>query len=143
MICPQIWYDLLYSWQSIHQFSYKYSHLHQSYSNFEFSEAAILKIQNGGRHRSQITCLYFVYDSNNKKLSIHQISCFYDYLNNLATNRSTIYTMEGAPPYAGLWPALSGHQILTSLIASSYPVRDLCYNPPIHPSTYINPHYNT
>ena len=51
--------------------------------------AAILKIQNGGRYSSQITCLHFLYDSNNKKLSIHKISCFYDNLNNLATNRST------------------------------------------------------
>ena len=90
VICPQIWYDLLYSWQSMHTFSCKYSHLYQSYSNFEFSVAAILKIQDGGRHSSQITCLYFLYDSNNKILSKHQISCFYDHLNNLATNRSTI-----------------------------------------------------
>ena len=67
VICPQIWYDLLYSWQSIHIFSCKYLHVYQSYSNFEFSVAAILKIQNGGRHSSQITCLYFLYDSNNKK----------------------------------------------------------------------------
>ena len=52
--------------------------------------AAIFKIQNGGRHSSQITCLHFLYDSNNKKLSIHKSSCFYDNLNNLATNRSTI-----------------------------------------------------
>ena len=52
--------------------------------------AAILKIQNGGRYSSQITCLHFLYDSNNKKLSIHKISCFYDNLNNIATNRSTI-----------------------------------------------------
>ena len=52
-----------------------------------------------------------------------------------------LYTMEGAPPYAGLWPALSGHQILTSLHFNSYPVRDLCYNPQIHPNTFINPHY--
>ena len=49
-----------------------------------------MKIQNGGRYSSQITCLHFLYDSNNKKLSIHKISCFYDNLNNLATNRSTI-----------------------------------------------------
>ena len=53
--------------------------------------AAILKIQNGGRYSSQITCLHFLYDSNNKKLSIHKISCFYDNLNNIATNRSTIW----------------------------------------------------
>ena len=51
--------------------------------------AAILKIQNGGRYSSQITCLHFLYDSNNTKLSIHKISCFYDNLNNIATNRST------------------------------------------------------
>ena len=89
VICPQIWYDLLYNWPSIHKFSCKYSHVYQSYSNFEFSVAAILKIQNGGRYSSQITCLHFLYDSNNTKLLIHKISCFYDNLNNLATNRST------------------------------------------------------
>ena len=65
-------------------------HVYQSYGNFEFSVAAILKIQNGGRYSSQITCLHFLYDSNNKKLSIHKISCFYDNLNNIATNRYTI-----------------------------------------------------
>ena len=75
------------SWPYIHKVSCKYSHVYQSYSNFEFSVAAILKIQNGGRYSSQITCLHFLYD---KKLSIHKISCFYDNLNNLATNRSTI-----------------------------------------------------
>ena len=55
--------------------------------------AAILKIQNGGRYSSQITCLHFLYDSNNKKLSIHKISCFYDNLNNIATNRSLLSTL--------------------------------------------------
>ena len=55
VICPQILYDLLYSWISLHKFSCKFS---QSYSNFEFSVAAILKIQNGGRYSSQITCLH-------------------------------------------------------------------------------------
>ena len=89
VICPYIWYDLLYSWPSIHKIPCKYSHIDQSYSNFEFSVAAILKIQNGGRYSSQITCLHFLYDFNNKKLSIHKISCFYDNLNNIATNRST------------------------------------------------------
>ena len=74
----------------MHKIPCKYSHVDQSYSNFEFSVAAILKIQNGGRYCSQITCLHFLYDSNNKKLSIHKISCFYDNLNNIATNRSTI-----------------------------------------------------
>ena len=81
---------MLYSWPSIHKIPCKYSHVDQSYSNFEFSVAAILKIQNGGRYSSQITCLHFLYDSNNKKLSIHKISCFYDNLNNIATNRSTM-----------------------------------------------------
>ena len=95
VICPYIWYDLLYSWPSIHKIPCKYSHVDQNYSNFEFSVAAILKIQNGGRYSSQITCLHFLYDSNNKKLSIHKISCFYDNLNNIATNRSTIsYYMQ-------------------------------------------------
>ena len=89
VICFDIWYDLLCSWPSIHKIPCKYSHVDQSYSNFEFSVAAILKIQNGGRYSSQITCLHFLYDSNNKKLSIHKISCFYDNLNNIATNRST------------------------------------------------------
>ena len=54
----------------------------KSYRNFEFSVAAILKIQNCGHYSSQITCLHFLYDFNNKKLSIHKISCFYDNLNN-------------------------------------------------------------
>ena len=84
---------MLYSWPSLHKISCKYSHVDQSYSNFEFSVAAILKIQNGGRYSSQITCLHFLYDSNNKKLSIHKISCFYDNLNNIATNRSTIVSL--------------------------------------------------
>ena len=44
--------------------------------------AAILKIHNGGHYSSQITCLHFLYDSNNKKLSMHKSSCFYDNLNN-------------------------------------------------------------
>ena len=82
VICPDISYDLIHSWPSIHQISCKYSH----------SVVAILKIQNGGRYSSQITCLHFLYDSNNKKLSIHKISCFYDNLNNIAINRSTIST---------------------------------------------------
>ena len=77
----------------MHTIPCKYSHVDQSYSNFEFSVVAILKIQNGGRYSSQITCLHFLYDSNNKKLSIHKISCFYDNLNNIATNRSTIRTI--------------------------------------------------
>ena len=114
VICPRILYDFLHSWPSIHKIVCKYSHVDQSYSNFEFSVvailiflmeaitrigwyvlnfefsvAAILQIQNGGRHSSQITCLYFLCDYNYKKLSMHQISCFYDHLNNLATNRST------------------------------------------------------
>ena len=70
--------------------------------------AAILKIQNGGRYSSQIMCLHFLYDSNNKKLSIHKMSCFYDNLNNLATNRSTRHndrraiTASGHSPLKGL-----------------------------------------
>ena len=64
--------------------------------------AAILKIQNGGRYSSQITCLHFLYDSNNKKLSIHKISCFYDNLNNIATNRSTIIDIW-SPVAVYLW----------------------------------------
>ena len=99
VICPSIWYDLLYSWPSIHKIPCKYSHVDQSYSKFEFLVAAILKIQNGGRYSSQITCLHYLYDSNKKKLSIHNISCFYDNLNNIATNRSSItyYLMANVP----------------------------------------------
>ena len=89
VICHHILCDLLHSWPSIHQFSCKYSNVCQSYSNFEFSITTSLKIQNGGRYSSQITCLHLLYDSNNKKLSIQKMSCFYDNLNNLATNRST------------------------------------------------------
>ena len=72
-----------------HKMSCKYSHVEQSYSNFEFSVAAIFKIQNGGRYSSQIFISYMILTI--KKLSIHKMSCFYDNLNNLATNRSTMY----------------------------------------------------
>ena len=40
--CAHIFDDLIYSWPSIHKLSYKYSHVDQSYSNFEFSVVAIL-----------------------------------------------------------------------------------------------------
>ena len=53
------------------------------------------EIQNGGRYSGQIACLHFLYDSNNTKLSIHKVSCFYDTLNNLATNRSTSRAVKG------------------------------------------------
>ena len=69
-----IWYTVDHQCTNLHAI--------ESYKNFEFSVVAILKIQNGGPYSSQITCLYFLYDSNNKKLSIHKISCFYDNLNN-------------------------------------------------------------
>ena len=39
---------------------------------------------------SKLKCSHFLYDFHHNKLTIHQISCFYDNLNNLATNRSTI-----------------------------------------------------
>ena len=39
----------------------------------------ILKIQNGGHCTSQITCLHFLCDSNNNKLSMHTISCKYSH----------------------------------------------------------------
>ena len=57
--------------------------------------------------------------------------------------RDSLIYNGGGPPFAGLWPALSGHQILTRIHFNSYPVRDLCYNFQIHPNTFINPHYNT
>ena len=38
--------------------------------------------------------------------------------------RDSLIYNGGAPPYAGLWPALSGHIILTSSHFNSYPVRD-------------------
>ena len=54
--------------------------------------------------------------------------------------RDSLIYNGGAPPYGGLWPALSGHEILTSSLFISYPVRDLGYNPQIHPNTLTNPH---
>ena len=42
VICPDIMYDLLHSWPSIHKIVCKYSYVGQSYSNFEFSVTAIL-----------------------------------------------------------------------------------------------------
>ena len=41
VICPDILYDLLHSWPSIHTMSCKYSHADKSYINFEFSVVAI------------------------------------------------------------------------------------------------------
>ena len=41
VICPDILYDLLHSWPSIHTISCKYSHADKSYINFEFSVVAI------------------------------------------------------------------------------------------------------
>ena len=41
---------------------------------------------------------------------------------------SLIYNINGGgSSLCCLWPALSGHHIITSLNANSYPVRDLCY----------------
>ena len=40
--CPDILYDLIHSWPSIHIISCKHSHADQSNSNFEFSVEAIL-----------------------------------------------------------------------------------------------------
>ena len=56
VICPDILYDLLHSWPSIHQISCKYSHVDQIYSNFEFSVAAILKKINGAYYKNQVIC---------------------------------------------------------------------------------------
>ena len=42
VICPDILYDLLHSWPSIHTMPCKYSHADKSYINFEFSVVAIL-----------------------------------------------------------------------------------------------------
>ena len=44
VICPHILYDLLHSWSSIHKMSCKYSHVDQSYSNFEFRWRPFWKI---------------------------------------------------------------------------------------------------
>ena len=41
MLIPDILYDLLHSWPSIHTISCKYSHADKSYINFEFSVVAI------------------------------------------------------------------------------------------------------
>ena len=39
--------------------------------------------------------------------------------------RDTLIYNGGAPPYADLWPALTGHTTLTSSHFNSYPIRDL------------------
>ena len=51
VICPDILYDLLHSWPSMHTMSCKYSHADQSYINFEFSVVAILIFFNGGYYK--------------------------------------------------------------------------------------------
>ena len=51
MICPDILYDLLHSWPSIHTISCKYSHADKSYINFEFSVVAIFIFFNWGYYK--------------------------------------------------------------------------------------------
>ena len=51
----------------------KCSHVDQSYSNFEFSVVAILKILNGGYHKNQVICPDIVCDVLHSWPSIHNI----------------------------------------------------------------------
>ena len=51
VICPDILYDLLHSWPSIHTISCKYSHADKSYINFEFSVVAIFFFFYGGYYK--------------------------------------------------------------------------------------------
>ena len=48
----------------------------------------------------------------------------------------------GLPPYTGLWPALTGHTILTSEHSNTYPLWDLQHNPQICTNTWLNPYYS-
>ena len=57
VICPDIVYDLLHSWPLRSKISCKYSHADRSYSNLEFSVAAILNFFNGGYYKNQVICL--------------------------------------------------------------------------------------
>ena len=56
VICPHILYDVLHSCPSIHEMYCKYSHVDQSYNNFEFLVAAILKKNNGGHYMNHVIC---------------------------------------------------------------------------------------
>ena len=51
VICPDILYDLLHSWPSIHTISCKYSHADKSYINFEFSGGGHFYFFNGGYYK--------------------------------------------------------------------------------------------
>ena len=62
VICPHILYDVLHSCPSIHKMSCKYSAVDQSYNNFEFSVAAILKKKNGSYYRNHVICPQIWYD---------------------------------------------------------------------------------
>ena len=79
-------YDLLQNWSPINKFSCKYSHVDQSYNNFKFSVAAILKILNGGYHKNQVICFGILYDLLHSWPSIHQISCKYSHVDQSYSN---------------------------------------------------------
>ena len=66
--------------------SYKYSHVDQSYNNFEFSMAAILKLLNGGYHKNQVICPYILFDLLHSWPSIHNIVCKYSHVDQRYSN---------------------------------------------------------
>ena len=86
VICPHILYDLLHSWSPIHKMSCKYSHVDQSYNNFEVSMAAILKILNGGYHKNQVICPHILYDLLHSWPSKHKMSCKYSHVDQSYSN---------------------------------------------------------
>ena len=83
---PHILYDLIHSWSPIHKISCKYSHVDQSYNNFEFSMAAILKILNGGYHKNQVICPHILYDLLHSWPSIHKMLCKYSHVSQSYSN---------------------------------------------------------
>ena len=83
---PHICYDLLHTWLPIHKLSCKYSHVNQSYNNFKFLVAAILKKINGDYHKNQVICPHILYDVLHSCPSIHKISCKYSYVDQSYNN---------------------------------------------------------
>ena len=74
VICPDILYDLLHSWPSIHTMSCKYSHADKSYINFEFSVVAIFIFFNGGHYKIR----WYVHTLDMIRYTVdHQYTHFY------------------------------------------------------------------
>ena len=88
---PHICYDLLHSWSPINKCSCKYSHVDQSYNNFKFLVAAILKNVNGGYPKNQVICMMCY-------IAVHQYTQFHANIH-MQTKVITILNFRWRPFY--------------------------------------------